>query len=117
MVQAVVHPEFSEPLRGSHHMSGPVYEGIKEVSRKKTGKEPERELGISHNPENDIEDTKEDRGHYQSGNRGHQQAFFIPWIEVVGAMHDKVESLRPFCFGNPMKHIPVQHVFRECPEE
>ena len=32
-------------------------------------------------------------------------------------MHDKVKSLRPFSFGYPMEHIPVEHIFGEGPKK
>ena len=71
MVQAVVHPKFSESLWRPHYMRGPVYKRVKEIAREKPWEKPESELGISDNPENDIEDPEQHRGHDQPGYRWH----------------------------------------------
>ena len=98
-------------------MGGPVHERINQITCKKSGEETIGQIRNPHNPECQVEDPKEDQGHDQARNGGHQQPFFVPGVLVVRPVHDKMEPLRPAGFSDPMEHEAMEQVFGKRPEQ
>ena len=74
-------------------MRSSVQKGVEQIPQEEAREKSPGQYGITDQSKDDIKDTEQHTGHNKSGNRRHQKAFGVLWIEVMGTVHDKMKAL------------------------
>ena len=113
MMQVMVPPQGLHPAEGRiPGMNGIMHGAIQQVTQYKAGEEHKSML-----PHNHEHDGKKAGRYDEAWDRRDEEAFLIPGIMVVVAMHDIYNAARPFAFSDHMKNPAVHDVFKKSPEK
>lgn len=113
MMEVMVSPQWLHPFeRRIPCMNGIMHGAIHEIPQEEAG---EKDKSIC--PEDQIKNRKYHGSEDQAGHRRHEQAFPVPRIFVVVAMHDINDPLDTRVFADEVESKTMHQVFEESPEK
>ena len=111
-MQVVVAPEGFHEFRWGKSMYGVVHRAVTDIAKQETREE--RKRAPAHKK---IHAGEYDDSEYETGHRWHEQAFLIPGVFVVHAVHSIYDLLCTGALYIHMEKVAVHNIFEQGPEE